>query len=96
MRVPHEFDLAYEAIAQFSTESKVKVESKVAGLMLYDYVKDSRPKQMKVSPISEIPHKSKEFWSILDLLFSSRLIPHGHFPYVNKNSEKTAPEGAID
>ena len=50
---------------------------------------------MKVSPIAEIPHKSKAFISILHLSFSLKLTPHGHVPSVNENSEKTAPEGAI-
>ena len=51
---------------------------------------------MKVSPISEIPHKSKAFRSILDLSFSLKITPCGRVPSVNKNSEKTALGGAID
>ena len=51
---------------------------------------------MKVSPIAEIPHKSKAFRPILDLSFSLKLTPHGRVPSVNENSEKKAPGGAID
>ena len=51
---------------------------------------------MKISPIVEIPHKSKSFRSILDLSFSLRLTPHGRVTSVNENSEKTSPAGAID
>ena len=51
---------------------------------------------MKVSPIAEIPHKSKSFRSILDLSFSLKLTPHGRVPSVNENNKKTAPGGAID
>ena len=47
---------------------------------------------MKVSPIAEIPHKSKAFISILDLSFSLKLTVH----LVNENNKKTAPGGAID
>ena len=42
-----------------------------------------------------IPHKSKAFRSILDLLFSLKLTPHGRVYSVNKNCEKTALGGAI-
>ena len=51
---------------------------------------------MKVSPIAEIPHKSKAFRSILDLSFSIKITPHGRVPSVNENNKKTAPGGAID
>ena len=51
---------------------------------------------MKVSPIAAIPHNSKAFRSIMYLSFSLKLTPHGHVPSVNKNSNKTAPGGAID
>ena len=51
---------------------------------------------MKVSPIAEIPHKSKAFRSILDLSFSLKLTPPGRVHLVNKNNNKTAPGGAID
>ena len=51
---------------------------------------------MKVSPIVETPHKSKELRSIPDVSFSLKLTPHGFVPSVNENREKTAPGGAID
>ena len=49
-----------------------------------------------MSLIDAIPHKSKAFRSILDLLFSLKLTPHGRVPSVNENSKKTAPGGEID
>ena len=51
---------------------------------------------MKVSPIAAIPNKSKAFRSILDLSFLLKLTAHGRVSSVNKNSDKTAPGGAID
>ena len=51
---------------------------------------------MKVSPIAAIPHKSKEFISILDLSFSLKLTPHRRVTSVNENTENTAPGGVID
>ena len=50
---------------------------------------------MKVSPIAEIPHKSKAFRSILDLSFSIKLTPHGRISSVNVNNKKKAPGGVI-
>ena len=85
-----------EAISHFSAEAKVKVESKWARLVIYDDVKGDLPKQMKGFPIAAIPHKSKEFQSILDLSFESHIIPHGRVHSVNENREKTAPGGVTD
>ena len=59
-------------------------------------IKDNIPEQMKVFPITAIPHKSKAFPSILDLAFSLRLIHRGRVSLVNENSEKMAPAGAIN
>jgi len=54
------------------------------------------PEQLKVSPIAAIPHKSRAFWSILDLSFILRLLLGGTVPLVNMNTVKTAPRAAID
>ena len=45
MRRPHESALADDAIAHFSTEAKVKVASKWAGLVLYDDIKGKTPQK---------------------------------------------------
>ena len=96
MRGTHESALADEPIAHFSAEAKVKMASNQARLVLYDKIKGNIPTQIKVSPIAEIPHKSKAFRSILDLSFSLKLTPHGRVPAVSKKSDKKAPGGAID
>ena len=70
--------------------------SNQARLVCYKIFKGDFPTKMKVSPIAEIPHKSKAFRSILDFSFSFKLTPHGRVPSVNENSEKTALGGAID
>ena len=69
--------------------------SNQARLICYEKFKGDFSTEMKVSPIAEIPHKSKSFRSILDLSFSLKLTPHVRVPSVNENSEKTAPGGAI-
>ena len=83
MRVLHESALTDKAIAHVSAESKSKVASNRARLVLYDKIKGNIPIQMKVSPIDAIPNKSKAFRSILDLSFSLKLTPHGRVPSVN-------------
>ena len=95
MRGPHESDLVGEAIAHLAAEEKEKVASNQACLVCYEKFKGNLPTKMKVSPIAAIPHKSKSFRSIPDLSFSSKLTPHGRFPSVNENSDKTAPGDAI-
>jgi hypothetical protein len=65
-------------------------------LVLWDSIKDNPPKELKISPIAAIPHKSKDFRSILDLSFRLRLKNGGVQTSVNDTTEKTAPAGAID
>ena len=54
-------------------------------MVFYDDTKDDLPVEMKVSPISDIPHKSKAFLSILDFAFALHLIPQGKVPSANEN-----------
>jgi hypothetical protein len=64
--------------------------------VLWDSIKDNPPKELKISPIAAIPHKSKDFRSILDLSIRLRLKNGGVRTSVNDTIEKTAPPGAID
>ncbi len=65
-----------------------------ARIIEWNAIKDNPPREMKVSPVAAIPHKSKAFRSILDLSFSLKLEDSGRVPSVNKNTEKTAPGAA--
>ena len=96
MRVPHKSALSDDTIAHFAAETKGKVASKRARLVLYEDIKCNIPKQMKLSPISAIPNKIKSVRYILDLSFSLKLSPQGRFLSVNEKSEKTGPGGTID
>jgi hypothetical protein len=62
----------------------------------WDSIKDNPPKELTISPIAAIPHKSKVFCSILDLSFYLCLKNSGVRTLVNNTTEKTAPAGAID
>jgi hypothetical protein len=64
--------------------------------VLWDSIKDNPPKKLKISPIAAIPHKSKDYLSILDLSFRLRLKNGGVQASVNNTTKKTAPAGAID
>ena len=85
MRGPHESALPEEAIAHFAAEAKANVMENYFCLVRYDLIKENLPEQMKVSPISAIPHKSKDFRSIIDLALSLWLILQGRVPSVNEN-----------
>jgi hypothetical protein len=65
--------LSPEAIAHFKAEATEKVHTKQAQLVRWEDIKDNPPKELKISPIAAIPHKSMDFHSILDLSFRLRL-----------------------
>ena len=62
----------------------------------YRLPKDNSPAELKISPLAAIHHKSKQFRSILDLLFNLRLKQGGIVLSVNLTTVKTAPKGAIN
>jgi hypothetical protein len=85
-----------DAIAHFKAEVKEKVKMGQAKLVAWDSIKDNPTAELKISPISAIPHKSKQFRSILYLSFHLQLKQGGILPSVNATTVKTAPKGAID
>ncbi len=93
---PHQSALSPEALAHFAEEATKKVRTKQARIVLWDEIKDNPLKQLKISPIAAIPHKSKAFRSILYLSFQLRLQNGGILASVNDTTEKRAPKGAID
>jgi hypothetical protein len=64
--------------------------------MAPDDIKDDPPQKLKILPIAAIPHKSKAFRSILDILFCLHLHNARVLAAVNNTTEKNAPKGAID
>ena len=95
-RGPHRSALSGEAIAHFKAEVDEKVKKGQAKVVSWDAIKANPPENLKISPIAAIPHKSKQFRSILDLSFHLRLKQGGILPSVNSTTIKTAPKGAID
>ncbi len=95
-RGPHRSALSPKAIAHFKAEATEKVRTKQAQLVQWEDIKDNPPKELKISPIAAIPHKSKDFHSILDLSFCLCLKNGGVLASFNNTTEKTAPAGAIN
>jgi hypothetical protein len=94
-RGPHASAMSAEALEHFRLEAEEQVKCGQAKIVLWDDTKDTPPPQMKVSPIAAIPHKSKAFWSILDLSHSLRLSNGLVHQSVNDTTTKTAPRRAI-
>jgi hypothetical protein len=95
-RGPHWSTLSPEALAHFASEGAEKVRTKQAHIVAWDNIKDDPPRQLKISPIATIPHKSKAYRLILDLSFWLCLTNGGVRASVNNTTDKTAPKGTID
>jgi hypothetical protein len=93
---PHHSALSDEAIAHFKAEVDKKVRIGQAKLVTWDSIKDNPPPELKISPIAAIPHKSKQFRSILDMSFHLRLARGEVIPSVNSTTVKTASKDVID
>ena len=68
-RGPHRSALSPEALEHFAQEVREKVAAGNCRVVAWDSIKHDPPPQLKISPIAAIPHKSRAFWSILDLSF---------------------------
>ena len=68
-RAPHRSALSPGALEHVTTEAAEKVKTGQARLVAWDSIKDDPPKELKISPIAAIPHKSKAYQSVLDISF---------------------------
>ena len=59
-------------------------------IVLWDDIKGNPPKDLKVSPISMIPQKYRDFRAILDLSFRLRIVGFD-IPSFNETTEDRAP-----
>lgn len=95
-RGPHRSALDPDAISQLREEVAAKVKANQARIVDWNDIKHDPPPQLKVSPISMVPHKSRRFRTILDLSFAIRLEDGSRIPSVNEATTKLAPQGAIN
>jgi hypothetical protein len=93
---PHQSSLSPKALTHFVKESFAKVKAGQAKLVLWEDIKDNLPPQLKILPIAAIPHKSKVFWSNLNLPFHLRLKNRGFLDLVNNVIVKMAPRRALN
>ena len=59
-------------------------------------LKKDLPQELKVSPITMIPHKPRLYRAIVDLPYKLKLTPEEVLTSVNDFTTKTAPRGAIN
>ena len=86
--------LAPDAMQAFREEVTRKVELGQVQIISWDDIKDDVPEELKISPISQIPHKSRAFRTILDLSYVLKNGKRVIAPSVNSTSQPTAPEAA--
>ena len=65
-----------------------------ATIVNWDNIKDNPPPNLKISPISLIPHKSQSYRAILDLSFALKKAGFD-IMLVNEATEETAPDEAV-
>ncbi len=88
----HKLALSPEALAHLTKEAAKKVGFGQARIVNWDDIKNNPPKELKILPIATILHKSKAFWSILDLFFCFWLKNGGVLAVVNNTTEKKHPK----
>jgi hypothetical protein len=85
-RGPHKSSTSKEAIRQLRKETEGKISNGYARVVRWGDIKNNIPKNLKISPVAMIPHKSRKFRCILDLSFK---LQHKGKIYSSVNEETT-------
>ena len=80
---PHVLAQDPRAGAQFRTEAQDKARHSFCNIMRWADIRDAPPMNLKISPITGIPHKSRLWRAILDLSFDLMVMGQ-RLPSVNK------------
>jgi hypothetical protein len=83
-----------EARKYLIAQTLTKVSENFAKIIKWGEIKDNPPRNLKISPIAMIPHKSRDYRSILDLSFQIRL-RNKKQQSVNQSTNKLAPQKAM-
>ena len=83
-----------EARRYLIAQTLTKVNENFAKVIKWGTIKNNPPKNLKISPIAMIPHKSRDYRSILDLSFQIRMKGQKQ-PSVNQSTNKLAPQKAM-
>ena len=94
-RGPHISAKQKEARIQLHQEISEKIREGFAKTVKWKDIKHDIPKNLKISPIAAIPHKSRGFRFILDLSFGLRL-DGIEMPSVNLTTAEKAPHKAME
>jgi hypothetical protein len=93
-RGPHVSAKQKEAKLQLQAETQDKIKHGYARTVRWKDIKNTLPRNFKLSPIAMIPHKSKLFRAILDLSFKLRH-KGKEYPSVNEFTNKLAKQEAM-
>ena len=91
---PHKSATGKDAIIALHEETEAKIAKGFAKMVKFGDIKDKLPKNLKISPVACIPHKSKKYRVILDLSFNLK-VDKTIFPSVNDTTTKLAPLEAM-
>ena len=67
---PHKSTLKPKALEALHTEVDEKVKQGYAKIIQWKDIKNNIPKNLKISPVAMIPHKTRSYRAILDLSFN--------------------------
>jgi hypothetical protein len=91
---PHRSSLRPDAIRQLRKETMEKCSQGYARVVRWGDIKNNIPKNLKISPVAMIPHKSKQYRCILDLSFT--LFEDGiEYKSVNETTSRKAKPQAM-
>ena len=93
-RGPHISAKNPDAIRALNEETKGKVANGYSKIERYGDIKHNLPKKLKISPVAMVPHKSRQFRTILDLSFGLRY-KGKLLESVNSSTVKQAPAEAM-
>ena len=81
-----------EAVDYSHKDAETKVKGVFANILKWDDIKYNLPPNIKVAPLTMIPHKISEYCTIIDLLFILKTV-EGEVPSVNEKKTRNFPPG---
>ena len=87
---PHSSALVDDTIAQIQVEAREKEKQGFAILLKWRDIAAKPPRNIKISPLARIQHKSQTYRAILDLSFTLK-VAEWSLPSVNDTTERTVP-----
>ena len=91
----HSSALKDDTISEIQVEAREKSSQGFANIVKWDGIKQNPPSSLKISPLEMIPHNSRKYREILDILFAFK-VARWDITLVNKATKETAPAEALD